>query len=259
MSRVQAKPYIESVIGSLSDEQKSALKSLINGYSKTPTFRSLTNKSHAITTDDKGVKFVALEMPDGVETGYLMYTDTYCALASFHENTQEMNLWEIDVTGQTCERVDEELSILELRSTLFDEAEIVGMENPMTAAGDIIVGGTSGAPGRLAVGTEGQVLKVGSSGIEWGSDTAGMENPMTAANDLIVGGVDGAATRLAKGNNGELLRVNGSGNVAYGNNLPIITTAPSADNTDGLIICVLDSDPATKYDGYLYLITAPAQ
>ena len=84
--------------------------------------------------------------------------------------------------------------------------------------------------------------------------SAKMENPMTAQNDLIVGGNSGAPTRLAKGNNGELLRVNASGNVAYGKNLPIITTAPSADNTDGLIICVLSDDPATKYDGYLYLI-----
>jgi len=34
-----------------------------------------------------------------------------------------------------------------------------GMTNPMTTAGDIVVGGVSGAPARLAVGTEGQVLK----------------------------------------------------------------------------------------------------
>lgn len=80
-------------------------------------------------------------------------------------------------------------------------------------------------------------------------------NPMTASNDLIVGGTSGAPTRLAKGNNGELLRVNASGNIAYGKNLPIVTTAPSADNTDGLIICVLDSDPAQKFNGFLYIIS----
>lgn len=92
--------------------------------------------------------------------------------------------------------------------------------------------------------------------------SAGMTNPMTTSQDIIVGGtsVNGVATptRLAKGNNGELLRVNSSGNLAYGNNLPIITTAPSADNTDGLIICVLSSEPATKYNGYLYIITGSA-
>tara|TARA_Y100001973_G_scaffold80256_2_gene118066 strand:+ start:23211 stop:25253 length:2043 start_codon:yes stop_codon:yes gene_type:complete len=41
--------------------------------------------------------------------------------------------------------------------------------SPMTAAGDLIVGGTSGSGTRLATGSSGQVLKVGSSGLEWGS------------------------------------------------------------------------------------------
>lgn len=35
-----------------------------------------------------------------------------------------------------------------------------------------------------------------------------------------------------------------------------ITTAPTADNTSGnLIVVVLSSDPVTKYNGYLYIIT----
>ena len=41
------------------------------------------------------------------------------------------------------------------------------MENPMTSAGDLIVGGTSGSPERLEMGSLGQVLTVGSSGIGW--------------------------------------------------------------------------------------------
>ena len=41
--------------------------------------------------------------------------------------------------------------------------------SPMTAAGDLIVGGSSGSATRLATGSSGQVLKVGSSGLEWGS------------------------------------------------------------------------------------------
>lgn len=48
-----------------------------------------------------------------------------------------------------------------------------GMSNPMTTAGDIIVGGTSGAPTRLAAGTQGQVLSVGSSGLEWANASSG--------------------------------------------------------------------------------------
>jgi len=33
------------------------------------------------------------------------------------------------------------------------------------------------------------------------------------------------------------------------------TTAPTSDNTDGLKFVVLSEEPATKYSGYLYIIT----
>lgn len=42
-----------------------------------------------------------------------------------------------------------------------------GTTNPMTAAGDIIIGGTSGAPTRLAKGTDGQVLTLASGLPSW--------------------------------------------------------------------------------------------
>ena len=46
-----------------------------------------------------------------------------------------------------------------------------GMTNPMTTAGDIIVGGASGTPTRLGLGTAGQVLKVNAAGtgLEYGA------------------------------------------------------------------------------------------
>jgi len=47
------------------------------------------------------------------------------------------------------------------------------MSNPMTTAGDLIVGGSSGAPTRLAQGSTGQVLKVGSNGPEWANESGG--------------------------------------------------------------------------------------
>ena len=38
--------------------------------------------------------------------------------------------------------------------------------------------------------------------------------------------------------------------------LPYITTEPTADNTNGyLILVILSSEPATRYDGYVYIIT----
>jgi len=46
-----------------------------------------------------------------------------------------------------------------------------GMQNPMTAAGDLIVGGSSGAPARLAKGTQGKFLHTNAStgALEWSS------------------------------------------------------------------------------------------
>lgn len=47
------------------------------------------------------------------------------------------------------------------------DASDVGMQNPMTTAGDIIVGGTSGAPTRLAKGTDGQALVINNGNVTW--------------------------------------------------------------------------------------------
>lgn len=40
-----------------------------------------------------------------------------------------------------------------------------------------------------------------------------------------------------------------AGGVSY------LTEAPTSNNTDGLKFVVLSSEPATKYEGYLYIIT----
>lgn len=85
-----------------------------------------------------------------------------------------------------------------------------GMENPMTTAGDMIVGGEDGAPTALPIGTAGQVLKVGADGPEWGVDSAGMTNPMTTAGDMIGGSIDGAPYRIPKGTQGQVLTMGAS-------------------------------------------------
>lgn len=68
-----------------------------------------------------------------------------------------------------------------------------GMENPMTTAGDIIYGGSSGTPTRLAKGTTGQVLKATETGVEWGNlDLTGIT------------GYDATKTQVLKHVNGAL-------------------------------------------------------
>ena len=107
--------------------------------------------------------------------------------------------------------------------------------------------------------TAGQVLMAdGSGGASWQTPSSGMENPMTTEGDIIVGGSSGTPARLGIGSAGKLLASTGSA-LAYTDSLPYLTTAPSADNADGLKIVVLDEEPATYYDGYYYIITEANQ
>lgn len=104
--------------------------------------------------------------------------------------------------------------------------------------------------------TAGQVPTAdGSGGTSWTTPSAGMTNPMTTAGDIIVGGSSGTPARLANGTAGNLLRA-GTNGPEYSNALPYLTTAPSADNTDGIKIVVLSQEPSSKYNGYLYFVLA---
>lgn len=51
---------------------------------------------------------------------------------------------------------------------------IADIGNPMTSAGDIVVGGASGAPQRLAAGSAGQVLKMISGSPAWAAEGGGV-------------------------------------------------------------------------------------
>lgn len=84
----------------------------------------------------------------------------------------------------------------------------VPLANPMTTAGDIIIGGTAGAATRLGIGTDTQVLTLASGVPTWANSASGFANPMTTAADMIVGGVSGAGARLAKGTAYQHLRMN---------------------------------------------------
>ena len=97
----------------------------------------------------------------------------------------------------------------------------------MTTAGDMIDGGTAGAPQRLAIGTSGQVLTVQSGAPAWAAAT-GFTNPMTTAGDLIYGGTAGAATRLAVGTP--------AGDT--GQFLGVTSGAPAWQQVSGQFLCV---------------------
>lgn len=83
----------------------------------------------------------------------------------------------------------------------------VGFANPMTTAGDVILGGSSGTPGRLAKGSDAQVLTIDPSTHLplWANASSGFSNPMTTKGDVIVGDTGGSPIRKAVGSDGQVL------------------------------------------------------
>lgn len=80
-----------------------------------------------------------------------------------------------------------------------------GMSNPMTTQDDIIVGGASGTPTRLAKGSDSQVLTVDPTThhLVWATPSSGFSDPTTTKGDLIVHG--SSTTRLGVGSDGQVL------------------------------------------------------
>ena len=86
------------------------------------------------------------------------------------------------------------------------------LTNPMTTPADLIVGGTAGAPARLAKGSDGQVLTVDPSThlLVWATPATGAvaTDPIwDAAGDLAVGSGADTAVKLSKGSNSQVLTV----------------------------------------------------
>lgn len=75
-----------------------------------------------------------------------------------------------------------------------------GMTNPMTTAGDIIIGGSSGTPTRLAVGANGKVLKSNGTTVSWQDDETGstvVANPTLAGTEADLTGLEVNGTKYA--------------------------------------------------------------
>lgn len=74
---------------------------------------------------------------------------------------------------------------------------------PMTAAGDLIYGGTGGDATVLPIGTDGQVLTITGGVPVWGVGGGGTASPLTTKGDLYTYGTDNA--RLPVGTDGQVL------------------------------------------------------
>ena len=151
MSLIQEKPYIQTLLASLTSAQKSALLALIDGGEATPAFRSLTNQAAFITDADEGVSYVSLETKAGVFTGYLVLTDDYCAMACYEPGQQTLSFIEINLSDMTFKPIRQHLTILELRFELEEskeEADVISAlkDVPDGIVADVIGLNASGDP-----------------------------------------------------------------------------------------------------------------
>lgn len=76
----------------------------------------------------------------------------------------------------------------------WEDSSPAGMLNPMTTAGDIIVGGVSGAPTRLPIGTSGQVLGVVGGALAYTSGGGGGGAMTLVASETVSGSAQTTVT-----------------------------------------------------------------
>lgn len=72
--------------------------------------------------------------------------------------------------------------------------------------------------------------------------------------------ISGKMSKVSGATSGHIATLNSSGECVdsgsgVGDFLNYTTTAPTSVNTNGIKVCVLSSEPATKYNGWLYIIT----
>ena len=148
MSVIDKKPFLTSLIETLTEEQISALKVMMNGggnptvLMRTMHASPLGERTH-LTAADKGIHRCNLEVDFSLLNGYLIYNNTYCVLIVFTD-FQTLSWYTIDVANQRIAKITEELSILELRSELDDssaaeKAEIISVVKEAIAEGEIKV------------------------------------------------------------------------------------------------------------------------
>ncbi len=95
-------------------------------------------------------------------------------------------------------------------TTVFNNASAAIAKTIVDAKGDIIAATAADTVARLAVGTDGQVLKANSAtatGLEWATDASGMTNPMTTTGDTIYSSSGSTPARLGIGSSGQVLTV----------------------------------------------------
>lgn len=165
MSTINKKPYIQSVLESLTQDNLTSLIGLVNGGEGAQIFRSFINTSYNLTTDDEGIKRIVLEAKDEVYTGYLIFTDTYCVVVAYNGPlSQKLKVLVLDYEADTYEIVDEELSIEEFRRLIEGRTTNLIVQANDVVANPTLAGTEDVLTGLQVDGTKYAVPQGGGSG-----------------------------------------------------------------------------------------------
>lgn len=138
-----------------------------------------------------------------------------------------------------------------------------GMSNPMTTAGDMIVGGSSGTPTRLGKGSDGQILAMVGGAQTWATPGSGGGVVGPAFYQDVVDPVTGAASPAcvqSTANTGLAATLSG---VTNGNLLVFVVTNESASNSSvsdnhGLTWTKAKEQTGTNYIALWYAVAGSA-
>lgn len=116
MSVINKKPYIQSVLDTLSEQNLKDLSVILNSSSNNALFRSFLNETYKFSTSDKGINKLVFEVKDKIYTGAFIYNDSVCVLITWKSDTdQKLGIININYVSKSYSIVEEKLSINELR------------------------------------------------------------------------------------------------------------------------------------------------
>jgi len=163
MSVIRKVPFIEQLLGSMSETQLKKLKTIINsgGGNVDLSFATLTN------TYKNDVTPVYFHFEDAnVKTAILIWNNTYCALICYHR-FPDLALFKLDTVKHTYEKVNEYCDINELRRVLDDTFETKGTVDSGDANANTVP------------------VADGNGGTEWTYVTNAIKNAQVSSGDAV--------------------------------------------------------------------------
>jgi hypothetical protein len=129
-------------------------------------------------------------------------------------------------------------TVYEFNGSAWVAASTSGFANPMTAQGDLIAGGASGAAGRLAVGTAGQVLTADGTNPSWAAPSV-PQNSQSAAYTLVAADAGKHILHPAADTTARTFTIPANSSVAY----PIGTVLTFVNqNAAGVVTIAISTD-----------------